>query len=113
MDMLIPWKKLMRGMPKGRRYANDRAPTLQEIKKMLAYPDRRMSPILYTMISSGIKLSSWDYLRWKHIIPITSNSEIVAAKILVYADEDEEYFSFISREAYDALNEWMAYQEKQ
>jgi hypothetical protein len=26
LDMPIPWKKLMRGMPKGRRYANDRAP---------------------------------------------------------------------------------------
>ena len=70
MDIPIPWKKIMRGMPKGRRYANDRAPTLQEIKKMLAYPDRRMKPILYTMTSSGIRLSAWNYLRWKHINPI-------------------------------------------
>jgi hypothetical protein len=29
MDMPIPWKKIMRGMPRGRRYANDRAPTLE------------------------------------------------------------------------------------
>jgi hypothetical protein len=48
MDILIPWKKLMRGMPKGRRYSNDRAPTLQEIKNMLAYPDRRKRPLLYS-----------------------------------------------------------------
>lgn len=33
-------------------------------------------------------------------------------KFLGYADEDEEYFSFISREAYDALNEWMAYRKQ-
>ena len=33
----VPWKKIMRGMPKGRRYANDRAPTVQEIKKVLLY----------------------------------------------------------------------------
>jgi hypothetical protein len=26
MDIPIPWKKLMRGMPKGKRYASDRAP---------------------------------------------------------------------------------------
>jgi hypothetical protein len=41
MEFPIPWKKIMRGLPKGRRYANDRAPSLQEIKKLLAYPDRR------------------------------------------------------------------------
>ena len=112
MDIPVPWKKIMRGMPKGRRYANDRAPTLHEIKKVLAYPERRMRPILYTMTSSGIRLSAWDYLKWKHIIPVSRDDQVVAAKILVYADDDDEYFSFISREAYDALNEWMTYRKQ-
>jgi hypothetical protein len=112
MDISIPWKKIMRGRPKGRRYANDRAPTLQEITKMLTYPDRRMKPIIYTMTSSGIRLSAWDYLKWKHIIPISRDGLVVAAKILVYADDDEEYFSFVSREAFDALNEWMTYRKQ-
>jgi hypothetical protein len=49
MDFRVPWKKIMRGMPKGRRYANDRVPTLEEIKKVLAYPDRRMKPIICIM----------------------------------------------------------------
>ena len=31
MDIDIPWKKLIRGMPKERKYANDRAPKLEEI----------------------------------------------------------------------------------
>jgi hypothetical protein len=34
MDIPISWKKLMRGMPKGKRYANDRAPTIEEIKQI-------------------------------------------------------------------------------
>ena len=55
-DLEIPWKKIMRGMPKGRRYANDRAPTLEEIQRLTEYPDRRIKPIIYTMISSGIRL---------------------------------------------------------
>ena len=87
MEFPIPWKKIMRGMPKGRRYANDRAPSLEEIKKLLAYPDRRIRPILYTMTSSGIRLSAWDYLKWKHIVPISRYDQIVAARISVYADE--------------------------
>jgi hypothetical protein len=43
-------------MPKGRKYANDRAPTIEEIRKMLDYPDRRIKPIVITMTSSTICL---------------------------------------------------------
>lgn len=109
MDIHVPWKRIMRGMPEGKRYANDRAPTLDEIQKLLAYPDRRIRPIIYTMISSGIRLGAWDYLKWKHIMPITREGHVIAAKIIVYAGDDEEYFSFISREAYVSLKEWMEY----
>ncbi|MGC1135165.1 MAG: tyrosine-type recombinase/integrase [Nitrososphaeraceae archaeon] len=111
MDIPIPWKKLLRGMPKGRRYANDRAPTLDEIKRVLAYPDRRIKPIVCVMSSSGIRLSAWDYLKWKHIIPLSRNGRIVAAKILVYAEDDDEYFSFISQEAFEALQDWINYRK--
>jgi integrase len=84
-DMPIPWKKITRGLPKGRQAANDRAPTIEEIHKLLEYPDRRIKPIILTMASSGIRLGAWDLLHWKHIEPITEkNGEIIAAKLLVY-----------------------------
>jgi site-specific recombinase XerC len=100
----------MRGMPKGRMYANDCAPTLDEIKRVLAYPDRRIKSVVCVMSSSGIRLSAWDYLRWKHILPLSRNGRVVAAKIVVYADDDE-YFSFISQEAFEALEEWIKYRK--
>jgi integrase len=60
------------------------------------------------MISSGIRLGSWDFLRWQHIEPITDeNEEIIAAKLRVYAGDAEEYYTFITPEAYKALKEWM------
>jgi hypothetical protein len=34
---------------------------------------------------------------------------IVAAKILVYAGDREQYYSFITIESYNALKEWMNY----
>ncbi len=87
-DLSIPWKKITRGLPNARQSANDRAPTIDEIHRLLGYPDRRIKPIVYTMISSGIRLGAWDYLKWKHIIPIKNKEgEIVAAKIIVYAGE--------------------------
>jgi hypothetical protein len=61
---------MIRGMPKGRRYANDRAPTIEEIGKMAGYPDRRIKPIVFTMVSSGIRIGSFDYLQWGHFSPI-------------------------------------------
>jgi hypothetical protein len=33
-DILIPWKKITRGLPRVKRYADDRAPTLEEITKI-------------------------------------------------------------------------------
>jgi hypothetical protein len=36
----------------------------------------------------------------------------VAAKIIVYAGEDEQYSSFISLEAWQAARSWMAYREQ-
>jgi integrase len=61
------------------------------------------------MASSRIRIGAWDYLQWKHITPISNNTtgEITAAKILVYAGDREEYYAFITPEAYTALKEWM------
>jgi hypothetical protein len=33
-DVMIPWKKITRGLPRVKRYADDRAPTLEEIRKI-------------------------------------------------------------------------------
>ncbi|MGB8642782.1 MAG: hypothetical protein WCD28_10895, partial [Nitrososphaeraceae archaeon] len=67
---IINWKKISRGVPRGRKAANDRSPTLEELK-LSEYPDRRMKPIIYAMASSGIRLGAWDYLKCRH----SSNSK--------------------------------------
>jgi hypothetical protein len=110
-DLTIAWKKITRGLPRGRRYADDRIPTIEELTKLLQYPDRRIKAIVYTMASSGIRLGAWDYLRWGDIRPIEIDGKVVAAKIIVYAGEDDEYFSFISLEAFNELQNWMKYRE--
>jgi hypothetical protein len=110
-DIPIPWRKILRGLPKGRRYANDRAPTQNEIQFLIKYPDRRIKPIVYTMTSSGIRLGAWDYLHWGDIFPIKKDGKVIAAKIIVYSGEDDEYFSFITPEAWSSLNDWMDYRK--
>lgn len=39
-EIPISWRRITRGLPKVRRFADDRAPTLEEIQKIVEYPDR-------------------------------------------------------------------------
>lgn len=60
------------------------------------------------MISSGIRIGDWDTLQWKHIAPVRDGiGEIITAKLSVYPGDQEEYYTFVSPEAYDSLKEWM------
>jgi hypothetical protein len=109
-DLTINWKRISKGLPKAKNASNDRAPTIEEIRKLVEYPDRRIKPIVYSMASGGFRLGGWDYLQWKHVSPITkgdSPDEVIAAKLVIYADEAEEYYTFITPEAYYALKDWM------
>jgi len=108
-DIALSWKKITKGLPKARRAANDRAPTLEEIRIIAEYPDRRMKSIVYVMTSSGMRLGAWDYLKWRHIEPMIDNGNAVAAKVIIYAGDSEEYITFITSEAYKAVKEWMDY----
>jgi integrase len=111
-DIIVNWQKLNKGIPRGKSAAEDRAPTIEEIQKLLEYPDRRMKSIVLIMISSGIRVGAFETLRWKHIIPITDETgNIVAAKMTVYPGDKEEYFTFITPEAYNAVKEWMDFRE--
>ena len=45
-DIELSWRKITRGLPRGRKHAADRAPTVQEIQKLIEYPDRRIKALL-------------------------------------------------------------------
>jgi hypothetical protein len=53
------------------------------------------------MVSSGIRIAACNYFRWKHITPIENEKGVViAAKIVVYAGDPEQYYSFITSEVF-------------
>jgi len=117
-DIVLNWKKISRKMPRVREFASDRAPTREEILRWMEYPDRRIKPIILLMVSSGIRLGAWDYLRWKDVEPIYAESggqskELVAARLTVYRGTEEEYRTYITPEAYLCLKEWMDYRAGQ
>lgn len=107
----VEWKLVSKALPRAYNSADDRAPTLEEIQKLLKYPDRRIRPLVLTLVSSGIRIGAFETLRWKHITPISSTNNEVA-KILVYPGDREQYYSFLTPEAYSALKDWMNYRSQ-
>jgi hypothetical protein len=73
-DLTLNWKRISKGLPKAKNASNDRAPTIEEIRKLVEYPDRRIKPIVYAMASGGFRLGGWDYLQWKHVFPINNEN---------------------------------------
>lgn len=114
-DIEFDWKRIRRGLPRANYVAHDRNPTIEEIRKLMAYPDRRVKVIVLILISSGIRVGAFDYLKWKHVIPIienkNNNKEIIAAKLIVYAGEPKEHFTFMMPEAYEAIKEYMDFRK--
>ena len=110
-EIEVKWKIIKKGLPAGRHFSEDRVPTVEEIKKLLEFPDRSIKPIVLLMVSSGMRVGAFDYLKWKHIIPIFDehDGQIIAAKIIIYAGDREEYFSFITPEAYGEVKNWMEF----
>lgn len=96
-------------MPTVRSYSDERVPTLDEIHMLLEHPDRRIKTIVLVMISSGIRVGSWDFLQWKHVVPIERDNNIVAAKLVIKNTKihNRIYYSFITPEAYFSLKDWM------
>ena len=64
------------------------------------------------MASSGIRIGAWDLLQWKHCEPIfNENGEVIAAKLIVYAGDVEEYYTFVTAGAYNALKDWIDFKD--
>ena len=110
--MGINWKKIAKMMPPSRNYALDRAPTTAEIRTMVTNTELRFQAILLTMASSGIRVGSWEFLNVGHVEPVKSGDKIMAAKLTVYAGEPEEYFTFITPEAYNKIQEYLSFREQ-
>ncbi len=108
-DIVLRWKKIRVGLPRAMQASSDRAPTVDELRKICNYPDRRMRAIVCLMTSSGIRLGAWDYIRWGHIKPVVSNGQVVAARLVVYPQTPDEYTTFLTPEAYDAVKSWIDY----
>ena len=46
-NIIINWKLISKGIPSGKKAANDKSPIIEEVQKVIEYPDRRIKAIVY------------------------------------------------------------------
>ena len=103
----VNWKKIKRVLPKVRRYALDRVPTVDEIQNIVEAADLRGKPLTLVFVSSGIRegaieqLKVGDYTRIEGI-----------GRLVVYNGDPERYVTFISPEASNALDKYLVFRRE-
>ena len=99
----ISWKMINKMFPREVK-SQDRAYTKKEIKDMLEHCTDIIDRLAILMFSSGgFRLEAWDYFCWRDVIPIGNDKEYKGAALRVYRGDPEEYWTFITPEAYKVL----------
>jgi hypothetical protein len=109
LDQTVHWKRITRGLQKAKDSANDRAYTTIEIQKLVKFADQRLRAIVYVTCSTGIRSGAWDGMKWRHVTPKydKQTGDLIAAKLEVYDNDGEEYYTFMTPEADNVLKEYM------
>jgi integrase len=101
-DLVINSKKVNKFMPPPTRIKNNRGYTHEEIQKMLSIADERMKAVILILLSGGMRIGSICDLHLR-------NAEKYQGvyKFTLYERESEEYFTFITHEATEALDNYL------
>ena len=113
----LNWKKIKRLLPISRRFALDRIPTLDEFHKIVDHSDVRGKALTLVLCSSGIREGAIENLAVRNLKPVKIDAEAgdgfaekgrALGKLTVYEGEpDEEYITFITPEAYEAVQRYL------
>jgi integrase len=115
-DVMLNWEKVWGQLPRPERRGQDRAPSVDEIKRVVKLGGFREKAAFLIMASSGIRVGAWVYdlagrkepMRVKDIEPVAGpDGHTVAAKMRVYRGTNEPYLTFITPEAWDAFQTYL------
>jgi integrase len=112
-DIFLNWKKISRILPKVRRYALDRIPTIEEIHEIVEAADIREKALTLVFVSSGIREGAIEQLKVGDYTSIKVEGEkTVAGRLVVYSGDPEKYTTFVSPEACHALDKYLDFRRE-
>ncbi len=103
-DIMLNSKKINKFMPTETRAKKNRGYTHEEVKKMLDIADERMRAVILLLVS---RIGAIPTL---HVRDIEKSGDVY--KITIYENDAEEYFSFITSEAWDAIQSYLQMRER-
>ena len=98
----VDWEYINQFLPKVVKSGQDRAPTIEELRKVVSVADLRTKCLILFLSSSGARIGSIDYLRWRDLTEVESDAGKLA-KVVIYRGEPEEYTSYATPECYEHL----------
>ena len=106
----IDWISIDDRIPEKKRFGEDRAPTTDEIKRMVVAADLRMKCIVLFLCSSGARIGGIPLLRWRDVAEVKADG-LEFARVTIYRGDREQYNTFVTPEAYGHLLEYRKYRE--
>jgi integrase len=110
-DVSLNWKRIRRTLPRSRRYAVDRIPTLEEIREILDAADLRGKALTLLFLSSGVREGAIEYFQIQDYSVIERDDKLVAGRLIVYRGEPEMHVTFISAEAVNSLSKYIQFRK--
>lgn len=98
----VDWDYLNQFLPKVRKSGLDRAPTTDEVRRLVSIADLRTRCLVFFLCSSGARIGSIEFLRWRDFEEIVVD-ETRLARVTIYRGEPEEYVSFVTPECWENL----------
>lgn len=98
------WELIQKMYPEKIKRSGFKAWDTQHIREMLeATTSKRTKAIIHFLSSTGSRIGVFDYnLTWNHLKSLDDGCKAV----LIYADETDEYWSFLTPEASSALDSY-------
>lgn len=107
----VDWNYINQFLPKVTKSGQDRAPTLEEIRKIVSIADLRTKCLILFLSSSGARIGSVEYLHWRDVQEVEWEG-MKLARVIIYRGEPEEYSTFVTPECYESLLRYRETREK-
>ena len=111
-DISLNWKKIRRVLPRARRYALDRIPTVEEIHEIIEASDIREKALTFVFVSSGIREGAIENFKVEDYTQIKREGKMLAGRLKVYNGDPDRYITFITPEACQALDKYLEFREE-
>lgn len=105
----LNWRKIKRLYPAMTKHSGSSAYQTSDVKRMLdATPQIRNKALIHFLASSGVRIGAVPDLKLKHITEMSHGCKM----ILVCEDSTEEYHTFLTPEASEALDLYLEQRRK-